>query len=308
MRRRGRQLGAVTGPARLEYVLPASIADKIGGTGNYAYCVSNADDLVTAVLEQGAFARAKSSIATDREARIKSLSVYSYSEEVIADASKKAAAKAKREAKAGNAFTDLANQLRAEIGRLRSQGVKGPIPVCITRATGKRGAGLERYFRRANATHERFHADARRLEADADVDAYSCYKRMDALTDPYIGNTPLRYHSLVHFASMKSKLATEELLARVEEVRQACERKKGKKQGDCEPTITNIVKYMREPEARGFLELVRGVKADYGTPLNVVRAAVRSCKVSGLSGARRPRKRSSNALLVAALVPGIPPL
>lgn len=279
MRGRGKQLGAITGPARLEYVLPAAIADKIGGTGNYAYCVTNAEDMTKAVMVHSARAQAKSSIAIQRERVIKNLTPYGYTQEIIDREAKKAAAKAKREAKAGNVFVDLAKEVQGEIEKLRARGVRGPIPVCITRGSGKRGSELPRFFRRANATHERFHADARRIETDAGVDAYSCYKGMDAITGPYIDTTPLRHHALVHFANMKSKLATEELLARVEEVRVACERKKGIKAGECAPTIANIVKYMREPEARGFIELARGVKKDYGTPLNVVRAAVRSCKV-----------------------------
>lgn len=279
MRHRGKQLGAVTAKARLEYVLPASIADKIGGTGNYAYCVADAENLIKSAMVRGAHASAKASIAAGRESRIKALTPYGYTQEIIERESKKAASKAKREAKAGNAFVDLAKEVRREIDHLRAQGVKGPIPACITRSSGKRGSELPRHFRRANATHERFHADARRVEADGGVEAYACYKRMDELTHPYVGTSPVRYYSLVNFAQMKSKWATEELLARVEEVRKACDTKKGTKQGDCEPTIANIVKYMNEPEAKGFLELVRGVKKDYGTPLNVVRAAVRSCKV-----------------------------
>jgi len=276
MRRRNRQLGAITAAARLEYFLPSSIADKIGGTGNYAFCM-NAEDLIKVAINRGDVARYKSARATGEKSRIENLRTYGYDEATIAKEAKKREAKAKREGKVEDAFYDLAELVRKEIKALRDKGVRGEIPVCINRVTGKRGSGLAREMRRANAVHERFHADARRVEVDNGVESGACYKRLDALVDPYIGGTPLRYHALSRFANMRSKYATEELLARVEEVRKACKTKRAKT--DCDLSLINIIKYMPEAEATAFANLVTGIDRDYGTPLNVVRAAVRSCSV-----------------------------
>jgi hypothetical protein len=276
MRQSGRQLGAITAEARLEYFLPSSIADAIAGKGNYAFCM-DADDLLRTAMIQASAAGAKATRAMSERSRIENLRNYGYDEAVIVSEAKKREARAKRQGKTGDAFIDLATTVQKEIAQLRSKGVKGVIPVCINRSSGKRGKELPRFHRRANAIHERFHADVRRVEADAGVDKFSCYKRLDELTAKYMAGNNLRYHSLSRFAQMKSKLATEELLARVEEVRSACRTKRRAK--DCEDTLMDIVKYMPEPEGFAFIAMTQGVEKDYGTPLNVVRAAVRSCKV-----------------------------
>lgn len=276
MRRRGQQLSAITAEARLEYFLPSSIADGIGGTGNYAFCI-DAEDLLKTAMVRAAYAGSKANRAASEKTRIENLRNYGYDEATIAAEAKKREARAKRQSKAGNAFLDLATTVQTEIGKLRAKGVRGPIPVCINRSSGKRGSELPRFSRRANAIHERFHADARRVEVDNGVEKFACYKRLDELTAPYMAGNNLRYHSLSRFAQMKSKLATEELLARVEEVRSACRTKRRKT--DCENTLLDIVKHMPENEGHAFIALTQGIEKDYGTPLNVFRAAVRSCKV-----------------------------
>lgn len=279
MRRRARQLSAVTGKARVEYFVPSSIADAIGGKKNYAFCYPDVEHIVAKLAAYANYSKAKAARSTDEAHRIDNLRNYGYDEKTIAAEAKKRVAKAKREAKAGNAFAQFIAEIESDVARLRSAGVTGAIPVCVNRSSGKRGSERPAPLRRATATHERFHADARRVEVDAGLTKpFECWQNLDAaLGTAY---TPaLRHYSFINYADGKPRLAAEELLARVEEVRKACW--VGKRQAkDCEPLVSDIVKRMNMETAKDFVALANSVKATYGTPLNVVRAAVRACPAS----------------------------
>ena len=307
MRRRSRQLGAVTGKARVEYFVPASIADAFGGKGNYAFCYPDAERALQKLVAHADYSKAKASRSADEARRIENLRNYGYDEKTVAAEAKKRAAKAKRESKAGNAFADFVAEIQRDVARLRRNGATGSIPICVNRSSGKRGAERPAPLRRATATHERFHADARRVEVDAGLTKpFECGEYLDAsLGDSY---TPaLRHYSFIHYADGKARLAAEELLARVEEVRKACW--VGKRQAkDCEPVVNDIVSRMKLPVAQDFVKLANNVKAVYGTPLNAVRAAVRACPVSTKKTGRLGRLSNGQKLLLATALPLVPPL
>jgi hypothetical protein len=307
MRRRSRQLAAVTGPARIEYFVPASIADALGGKGNYAFCYPDAERVLAKLVAHADYSKAKAARATDEARRIENLRNYGYDEKTIAAEAKKRAAKAKRESKAGSAFTDFVTGIQKDVARLRRNGVTGSIPLCVNRTSGKRGAKRPAALRRATATHERFHADARRVEVDAGLTKpFECWESLDAsLGEAY---TPaLRRYSFLRYADGKPRLAAEELLARVEEVRKACWVGK-RKAKDCDPLISDIVKHMDMATAQDFVKLATSVKTVYGTPLNAVRAAVRACSLSTKKTGRLGRLSNGQKLLLATALPIIPPL
>lgn len=269
------QLSAVTGPARVEYFVPASVADKIGGTGNYAFCYPNVEKVLLIAQANAQFASRKAARTADEKARIENLRNYGYDEKVIAAEAKKREAKAKREAKSGNVFAELAEEIKRDVERLRKAGVRGNIPVCINRASGKRGSERPRPLRRATAIHERFHANARRVEVDAGIDTPgACWAQVEAALAPDL--TPkMRVYSLTNYASSRKNFVAEEILARLEEIRTACTTKR--RDSDCDTTINDITKHMPAGVAEDFVTLTQSVARRYSNPLNVMRAGIRAC-------------------------------
>ena len=63
---------------------------------------------------------------------------------------------------------NLRTRIYAEEKKMRSKGVQGRIPVCVFRKDWQ--GRLNKYQRRAEATHERFHADYRRRESERGLD------------------------------------------------------------------------------------------------------------------------------------------
>lgn len=274
MRRRSRQLSAITGKARVEYFVPASVADALGGKDNYAFCSFDVERLLGLVLYNAQKAERKAKSAASAKDRIENLRKYGYSDEVVAREAKKKAAAAKRAAKSGNVFMDLVNEIEKDVAKLRARGVTGAIPVCFNRVTGKKSERI-RAERRSTAVHERFHADARRVEVDGGVQkAASCFAQIEERLQPELTPELLR-HSLEFYG--RRQVAAEELLARVEEIRKACRTKRATT--DCVETEAKVTRGMSPEEKVAFTALREAVEAKYGTPLNVVRAAVRSCTV-----------------------------
>jgi hypothetical protein len=296
-------LGAITGKARLEYYVPASMADALGGKGTSATCHVSVDKLIPYLRYEAERAPLKAQGAENRRARIPNLRSYGYDEATSAAAEKKELAAKKRAAKAGNAYGDLLKVIEAEVEKLRKRGVKGPIPVCIGRTTGRSGKSAPRGERIANAVHERFHADVRRIEADLGLEPFACSELVRKDLEP-IRSRELWSQSFQNYSRGNLRTVDEELLARVEETRFACSRKKTKY---CAETITDIVKWMPEDRGREFGTLMAGIKKQHGTPLNVFRKACRRVK-GGLAGAPRKKGRKmNNALLIEAALPFVPP-
>ena len=184
------QLGAIVGRKRLEFRVPSRVFDDLTLGRAQAVCIgytSGIDELIQAGFD----ARNYDFLPKDIE--------------------------------------NLRTRIYAEEKKMRSRGVQGRIPVCVFRKDWQ--GRLNKYQRRAEATHERFHADYRRRESERGLDdGDTCV----------IGNigAELVYHmgdegrnaygagELLGWAGNNLSVLPEEVLARTEEVRHACRKKK----------------------------------------------------------------------------------
>jgi len=289
-------LAAITGE-KLSYWLPASVADKVGASkNNIAFCAQDGDNLLRYVAYEALKAERKTAQAT-RVAELTTQRVDDPTsgltaegrklwdtdpafrkriEDAFAKGKKRSENLIKRRAKAGGNLGDFAKDLEQELAKLRRNGVTGPIPVCIHRTTGQRGADLPRSHRRSNVIHEDFHANVRRAEHKLGRKYMECSGNVPALLGDDLSPELLAFSRSNWAATPANSRAAEEILARVEEMRMSCKRSNE----DCIETAQRIGEWFvarKKPELAEAFARVRGaVLARYTTPLNLVKAA---CKV-----------------------------
>lgn len=287
MRRRTR-LGAITGE-RLEYRLPASVFLALTKGQSQAVCFDNAEGLLLlartkAGREQRASDFEKAYAGKIDPAAMSELNVAMGADRVIA-AKKRLEKRAATKGKKAGSLTALVETMTKELYRLRAKGVKGKIPVCLYRSSGK-VAEFPREQRRSTAQHERFHADVRRAEErlGARLDEANCnLQAREALAQ--VGpatKAALRFSRLAQWGT-----PLEELLARTEEIRKSC--LKGEK--SCEETKGRFRKTVLNYASRvdstladnpGLLaDAEAEIRARYGSAMGFVTQALRNptCKV-----------------------------
>ena len=271
---------AITG-RRSEIFVPAAVYNEIGGRGTLGLCFNSGDRLLAALKYRAARASAKSTTA-----------------QIIAQKYGKAP---KRDASKGKAVSieKAIEDLKADLEKLRKNGVTGPIPVCAYPTSG-RGSETERIGRRTTAIHERFHADFRDAE------------RRNALntdTEPSIRRcigSSLRKVLEDRFGQLaKDALAVgetsgwarqaydnpEELLARIEESRLSCKRSVE----DCDDANRdlaisivnhNFLRRRRDPDAPRMdvctlVDLTDRITKEFGGSQAVANEAIRACMPQG---------------------------
>lgn len=169
-------------------------------------------------------------------------------------------------------------QLRSDLDTLQGK-VIGNIPTCVFPV----GVG-SRHERVAVATHERFHAQVRRLEAEAGVSINpgydeACAKKAKALFLKETGDAGKRGLKAAKVLDWGDPL--EELLARTEELRQACRGKRPKHcaalRRDLSSSVRKYAEKTRDFEVLDDVETA--VQAKFGSPTAFVRKALLACKV-----------------------------
>lgn len=208
-------MGAITGE-RLEYWVPGSVMDALGAARAMAVCFPDAEGFIRSLTYTAARqgARLKTAIRVQEGG---------FSERLTA----KYARSMKLAQGKADAILPLIEQVKRELLTLRGNEVYGNIPVCVYRATGKKG-GKERFERRSTAMHERFHARVRRFEAEKGVQERSLGPRMLKMLESDFGALGTQAIALarIHKWSASERTLAEEILARVEEIRQSCVRSK----------------------------------------------------------------------------------
>jgi hypothetical protein len=189
--------------------------------------------------------------------------------------------------------------LRTDLEKLRKAGLTGPIPVCAYPTTGK-GSETERISRRTTAIHERFHSNFRDAERrnNLDVSSDPALRRCigssvrKVLEDRFgqLAKDALEIGESRGWASQNYQVP-EELLARIEESRQSCNRSVE----DCDDAnrdlAINIVNHnfvtrRRNPAAPlkdvcTLVELTDRVTRDFGGSQAVANEAIRACMPRG---------------------------
>jgi hypothetical protein len=290
-KRRGlRGLGAVEGE-KVEYFLPASIFNTMGrnAKSTIAFCMKDVEELLPYLDQQAAFSAMKAKRLESRGENYASVAASNEWYREAAEKKAKAAARsAKTKAKAGDVYSQVADEMRKDVAAIRAQGITGPIPVCVYRTSGKYGdKALKSAEARANRHHERFHADSRRVEYREGVPHYGCDANIASVLDGAL-DPALTAFSRTYW-SPNGKASNEEILARVEETMEAC----GGSGEDCADVMGRINDWFvgkRKPElAASFVQATAAVKAKHGGPLEVMKKA---CRVpAGFSGMRRRRGR-----------------
>jgi hypothetical protein len=278
--RRGRTLGALGAVEgeKVEYFLPASIVNAIGGGKAIAFCAKSVEDYFPVLEYQSRVAARKAERAKSAAERLNDPAFRDKWGAAYADAidrkAKGQARAAKTREKAGDIFAQTLAEMQKDLAAVRAKGITGPIPVCIYRATGKWGDRLKTAEKRATVNHERFHADARREEYKLGVPSYSCDSGIAKAMAPML-DAPLVEFSRRYWTP-HGRAAGEEILARAEEVIHACDASTE----DCSEVIGRVNDWFvskRRPElAQSFAEAVAAVKARHGRPIDVFRSA---CKV-----------------------------
>lgn len=305
-RRHRRRLGALAAieGEKVEYFLPASIFNALGSnTRNViAGCFRDVEKVLPNIDRQAAIAARKASSASLVAERITGPDFTDlWGPEYAArlqERGKSKAKTAKSKSKASDIFTQTAAEIRKDVAELRAKGVTGPIPMCVYRTSGKYGdKALKSAEARANRSHERFHADARREEYKAGRQHAECDDNIRSVL-------PELDQSLLTFSQMNwapgQRTAAEEILARVEEVQHAC----AASSEDCAVVGARIndwfIAKKRPQLAEAFMRVTDAVKARFSSPIGVVKAA---CRVN-LRGLTRNQK----AFVAAAVMPFVPPL
>jgi hypothetical protein len=258
---------AVTGNRRIEVWVPSKVYDAIGGKGSLGFCANDAERV---------------------------LSVLSYKE---ASAGYK-----QRIGKKVNAepFREAMDVLRSNIAQLRASGVTGPIPLCAYPATGKRhGTREDRFMRRGTAIHERYHAAVRATEAEFGQKYMGAcmVAGQDAILRKNHRNDLDAAWNVSRGAGWARNLDAnlEEILARVEEIRQSCNRNVE----DCDDInrimaaqqliVSDRSKGRTAPDACLFQRLATNITKDFGGALSIPRQAARQC-----AGVAKPEPRKRN--------------
>lgn len=175
-------------------------------------------------------------------------------------------------------FNEFSRKVDAEVARLRSRGVTGPIPMCLYKTTLSQ---QPRRFRRDVPTHERFHADMRRLEYAFGIPEYSCSKYMAEMLKPALTQELLDF-STTHWCDGDDRKAVEEILAYMTSILKLSG---GQSPDEFDAALDNLVEGMAsygasEALVNQYARVYGLVKRKYGTPLNVARAAFRVCPLS----------------------------
>lgn len=280
------KLGAITGE-RLEYWLPKDffrkVAPREGRIVAEAFCESDADkvirDIATDATNEWNKAAATERVV-DEYRHVKRAGTFSYYTARQIKTFEAAEKRLPKEREHADQLRELTDRIIGELKRLRVRGVKGRVPVCVYPMGGSLRK-TPRENRRSFAIHERFHADVSREAEKAGVTEN--HNRQCLNPGAAMAALDYAYSPALHMAgelmSNYPPHALEELLARAEEVRVAC--KRGTK--DCAAVRKRIA---GELELAGpammenfdrFTELVR---EHHGTPLNMARKLLRSCKVS----------------------------
>jgi hypothetical protein len=252
--------------------------NALGGGKAIAFCASNVEDYLPVLEYKSKVAARKSERAAQTAERLNDPKFRAgWSESYTAVIERKAAGQAraaKTRAKAGDIFTQTADEIRKDLAAIRAKGITGPIPACVYRTTGKYGDRLKSAEKRANVSHERFHADARREEYKLGVPRHSCDSKIAKVLEPLFDPELVRFSRT--YWSPSGRASAEEILARAEEVIHAC----NASTSDCTEVIGRVNDWFvskKKPElAQSFVEAVAGVKAKHATPLAAFRAA---CKV-----------------------------
>lgn len=273
---------AVTG-RRSEIFVPAAVYNEIGGRGTLGLCFSNGDALLRMLQFRAARATSKSSSA-----------------QTIAQLYGR---KPKRDTAKGKAVSieKAVEDLKADLERLRKTGIVGDIPVCAYPTTGK-GAETERIVRRTTAIHERFHSNFRDAERRNGIATGSqgftgsrdCVGESlrQILEDRFgkLAKDALEIGETGGWASRKRQIP-EELLARIEESRQSCNRSAE----DCDDAnrdlAINILNQnfktrRRDPSAPimdvcTLIDLTDRVTKEFGGAQAVANEAIRACMPRG---------------------------
>lgn len=306
-RKRRKALSAITGE-RLEYRLPGSVMDALGLKGAHAACFDSSDSFLRALLYTSAkqerkvrvAARGKEMYGPGAAAALPEHLRPAAEPEWLQASRARAGKRYERSGKLATAkaasLSDVIEKLRREEMKLRERGIKGAIPVCVGRSTGKK-AGQQRYERRVTAIHERFHADVRRYEARKGIQPHKLERRLQQVLEQEFGVLGAQAIALAQIKkwSPRNTSTAEEVLARVEEIRKSCIRSKA----DCDAIKDEF--HTREQRDSGKYrvggELVRfdhtmerltdAIVAKYSGAMGVVGAAHRALLAQDFRGFRR---------------------
>jgi hypothetical protein len=296
-RRRRNALGALAAVEgeKVEYFLPAAIfnASAKDAKTAIAYCMRDVESNLLPYLDyQSSLAARKAErekrraefhrelVVKDEEARAEAIA-RGYAVDRVPSTSIRSAAIAERtaktRAKAGDIFKQTADEIRKDLAEIRAQGITGPIPACVYRTSGKYGdKALKTAEARANRFHERFHADTRRVEYRANRPHHDCEldmaRELGADLDPELRGFSADYWTTRGIAPV------EEILARVEEVQNACSGDEDAEAcGQVMGRVNDWFISKKKPElAASFAKTVTGVKRRFSSPLEVVKKA---CKI-----------------------------
>lgn len=277
MRRRTRQLGAITGE-RLEYRLPASVFLALTKAKSQAVCFGNAEGLLKFALHKARFQEQSAKWSAERAERVQLRPGFEDRQAYLDDVKKRLKKGASMKAKKADNLTDFTEQLTLEIRRLRENNVRGNIPVCLYRATGK-VAKFPREVRRTEAIHERFHADVRRAEArlGASLDDRECGQAAKEMFKRDLGDIGQSAYAASVIAQWGTPL--EELLARTEEIRKSC-LKSEKQCTETKERFRSTMSRSGGPYSDKIIEMAeKAVREKYGSAMGFVTQALRACKV-----------------------------
>lgn len=250
---------AITGDRRIEVWLEPLPFRTIGGKRASAFCARDADRVFANLMS-------------------------SYNAMPLAPRARTQTIKNRADFKAG------ADVIKRDIDGLRAKGAQGAIPVCVypVEKGAQQGQRDDRTQRRANAIHERLHADARNTEAEFGLEYLGdCYANE---LNSILGSIPTK--SLFDDAKQVStrlgwpnnrNAKIEEILARVEEVRQSCNRSTE----DCDDTnrvMASQMKIYNDRYSRGrkvpvclMTQLTKEITDKFGGSKSVIRQAARKC-------------------------------
>lgn len=282
-----RGLGAIRAEGEhLEYSLPGSVVDAMGLRKALAVCAGDVELLTRNIRMTAAEQRAKASYAERAAALYQqrgSQSSQYVSEEMRGEyesrAAKYAAAEERKRKLAAGKLTSLEDTLKLmedEVAQLRGMGVRGPIPVCIYRASGKKGREAE-WQVMMTQSHERFHAAVRRLEASMGARPQGLHVAMEKLFEAEFGQDGYRLSQTLGWAT-RPTVIIEELLARVEEQALACVHSTDACRANSEYNaqwLDIFNKKMGNRLPRTYLEtLTADILNRYGSAIGFVKAAV----------------------------------
>lgn len=249
---------AITGDRRIEVFLAPLAFRSVGGKRALAFCARDAEIVATNLM-------------------------YEYNKLQPGPRARAATLQTKADFKAG------ADTIKRDVNGLRAKGRQGPIPLCVYPLEKGKQQGLrdDRTQRRANAIHERLHADARGAEAEAGLMYMGdCYANQlnDILSKsigPLFADAKQVSERLGWPNNRNAKI--EEILARVEEVRQSCNRSTE----DCDDTnrvMASQMKIYNDGYSRGrkvpvclMTQLTKEITDKFGGARSVIRQATRKC-------------------------------